>query len=337
MAIKKKTAVIAGGIAAIVLVAGGITAAVLTNSSGHTAEAAAREDATTVSESGAVTFNLTPDQDRIRLDAVPEAVAAIKASGFTPIEAGKLTVVTSPYAAPLGLYADDDATLIGSDPDIAQLIADGLGLELNLQPAAWADWPLGIQSGKYDLITSNVTVTEERKDVYDFATYRQDLLGFYVKSDSAITEISEAKDVAGLRIVVGSGTNQEKILQGWDEENTANGLKAVEFQYFDDDAAATLAVQSGRADATFGPNATAAYKAAVNGETRVVGTLNGGYPANAAIAAGTKKGNGLIEAVGIVLNAAIDGGEYGEVLARWSLTSEAVEKSEVNPAGLPRS
>ena len=203
MAIKKKTAVIAGGIAAIVLVAGGITAAVLANSSEPPAEAAAK-DATTVSASGAVEFNLTPDQDRIRLDEVPEAVAAIKASGFTPIEAGKLTVVTSPYAAPLSLYADDDATLIGSDTDIAQLIADGLGLELNLQPAAWADWPLGIQSGKYDLITSNVTVTEERKDVYDFATYRQDLLGFYVKSDSDITKISKAEDVAGLRLVVGA-------------------------------------------------------------------------------------------------------------------------------------
>ena len=336
MAIKKKTAVIAGGIAAIALVAGGITAAVLAGGSGNAAVAADAQESTAPA-AGTLTFNLTPDQDRIRLDKVPEAIAAIKASGFTPIEAGKLTVVTSPYAAPLSLYADDDSTLIGSDPDIAQLIADGLGLDLNLQPAAWADWPLGIQSGKYDLITSNVTVTEERKDVYDFATYRDDLLGFYVKSDSPVTTIDEAKDVAGLKIIVGSGTNQEKILQGWDEENTANGLDPVEFQYFDDDAAATLAVQSGRADATFGPNATAAYKSAVNGETRLVGTLNGGYPADAAIAAGTKKGNGLIEAVGIVLNAAIDGGEYGEVLKRWSLTSEAVEKSEVNPAGLPRS
>jgi polar amino acid transport system substrate-binding protein len=96
-------------------------------------------------------------------------------------------------------------------------------------------------------------------------------------------------------------------------------------------------VQSGRADATFGPNATAAYKAAENGKTRLVGTLNGGFPANANIAAGTKKGNGLIEGVSLVLNNAIKGGQYAKVLTRWGLTSEAVTESLVNPPGLPRS
>lgn len=334
MAIKKKTAVLLGGVAAVALVAGGITAAVLGSNSSAEATPA---DSTSGSTAGStIEFNLGPDQDRIRLDEVPEAVAAIEASGFEPIEAGKLTVVVSPYVAPLGLYADDDTTLIGNETDIAQLIADGLGLELNLQPAAWADWPLGIQSGKYDLITSNVTVTEERKDLYDFASYREDLLGFYVKSDSKIEKIAEAKDVAGLKVVVGSGTNQEKILQGWDEENIAGGLDPVQYQYFDDDAAATLAVQSGRADAVFGPNATAAYKAAENGETKLVGTFNGGFPEHANIAAGTLKDNGLIEGVALALNAAIDGGEYGDVLERWGLSSEAVTESEVNPAGLPR-
>jgi polar amino acid transport system substrate-binding protein len=332
---KKKTAVIIGGVAAVALIAGGITAAALSgNSSAEATPAESSTEGTAASET--IAFNLGPDQDRIRLDQVPEAVASIKASGFEPIEAGTLTVVVSPYVAPLGLYADDDTTLIGNETDIAQLIADGLGLELNLQPAAWADWPLGIQSGKYDLITSNVTVTEERKDLYDFASYREDLLGFYVKSDSAINSIEEAKDVAGLKVVVGSGTNQEKILQAWDEENIAAGLDPVAYQYFDDDAAATLAVQSGRADAVFGPNATAAYKAAENGETKLVGTFNGGYPEHANIAAGTAKGNGLIEGVALVLNAAIEGGEYEAVLERWGLTSEAITTSEVNPAGLPR-
>ncbi|PXA71880.1 transporter substrate-binding domain-containing protein [Cryobacterium arcticum] len=336
MAIKKKTAVIIGGVAAVALVAGGITAAVLTGNSSAEATPASETAAVTTASGDTLDFNLGPDQDRIRLDEVPEAVASIEASGFEPIEAGKLTVVVSPYVAPLGLYADDDTTLIGNETDIAQLIADGLGLELNLQPAAWADWPLGIQSGKYDLITSNVTVTEERKDLYDFASYREDLLGFYAKSDSEIDSIEEAKDVAGLKIIVGSGTNQEKILQAWDAENIAAGLDPVEYQYFDDTAAANLALQSGRADANFGPNATAAYAAAETGETKLVGTFNGGYPAHANIAAGTLKGNGLIDGVALVLNAAIDGGEYGEVLERWGLTSEAVTESEVNPAGLPR-
>jgi len=330
MAIKKKTAVIVGGIAAIALVGGGVTALVAANNA-NAPEAAAAE------KSSVVSFNLGPDQDRIRLDAVPEAVASLEASGFQPIEDGKLTVVTSPYAAPLALYADDDTTLIGNEVDLAQLIADGLDLELNIQPAAWADWPLGIQSGKYDLILSNVTVTEERKELYDFASYREDLLGFYVKADSAITSIAAAPDVAGLTIIVGSGTNQEKILQAWDAENVAAGLDPVEYLYFDDTASADLALKSGRADANFGPNATSAYAAAATGETKLVGTVNGGWPETAPIAAATAKGNGLIESVNIALNAAIEGGQYASVLERWGITSEALDSSEINPPGLPKS
>ena len=178
--------------------------------------------------------------------------------------------------------------------------------------------------------------TEARKELFDFATYRQDVLGFYVKSDNPIKAIKEPKDVAGLKIIVGSGTNQEKILEAWDQENKSKGLKAVDFQYIDDDAASDLAIQSGRADVTFGPNATAAYKAATNGQTKLVGIVNGGWPLSANIAVGTKKGNGLVKAYAEVLNGIIANGKYAQVLARWGLTAEKVDKSLVNPPGLPK-
>ena len=120
MAITKKTAAIIAGVAAVAIIGGGITAVAL--GSGGSADASG----TPAAKGDAPAFNLTADQDRVHLDAVPEAVASLKAGGFEPIEAGKLTVVTSPFAAPLALYADDDTTLIGNEVDLAQLIADGL-------------------------------------------------------------------------------------------------------------------------------------------------------------------------------------------------------------------
>ncbi len=334
----KKWGVILGGIVAAAALGGTVAAFA---SGGFRVSDTAEVPPASVrdSTSGGITFDLTARnvEGRPHLDPVPEAVAALAASGFTPVKAGTLTVVHSPYVAPLGLYAEDDtSTLIGSEADFGQLIADGLGLTYTSEAAAWADWPLGIQSGKYDLITSNVTVTEERKDLFDFATYREDVLGFYVRNDSDITSITQAKDVAGLSIIVGSGTNQEKILLDWDAQNQAAGLAPVDFQYYDDQAAATLALQSGRVDATFAPNATSAYTAAINGETKLVGLQNGGYPDTAQIAAGTAKDNGLIEAVNIVLNAAIEQGQYTEILDRWGLGDENVDRSVINPPGLPR-
>ena len=287
---------------------------------------------------GVIKFNLSPEQNRIRAEKNPKAIALL---GKAPklAQGGKLTVAvnaTGGAALPLSGLATDDRTIIGNEPDIAQLVADSFGLELVLVPVAWEDWPLGLRSGKYDAFISNVTVTEERKELFDFATYRQDVLGFYVKSDSSVKAIKEPKDVAGLKIIVGSGTNQEKILIAWDEENKKKGLKAVDFLYFDNESASDLAIQSGRADATFGPNATAAYKAATNGQTKLAGIVNGGWPLTANIAVGTNKGNGLAAAYAEALNGVIANGKYGQVLARWGLAAEKVDKSLVNPPGLPK-
>lgn len=284
-------------------------------------------------------FDLTSanTDERVRIDPIPEAVAALEASGFTPIQAGKLTVAHSAYEPPLGFLAEDDnRTLLGIEPDIAQLVADGLGLEYAPENVAWADWPLGVESGKYDAVISNVTVTEERKDLFDFATHRTDIVAFSVRSDSDIDAIDAAPDVAGLKVSVGSGTNQEKILLDWFAENEQNGLPAGEPVYFEDNAAAQLALASGRIDAIFGPNPTAAYAAAVTGESKVVGTVNGGFPANAEIGVTTAKGNGLIDPVAIVLNTLIADGRYDDALDRWDLSDERVDASRVNPPGLPR-
>jgi polar amino acid transport system substrate-binding protein len=106
--------------------------------------------------------------------------------------------------------------------------------------------------------------------------------------------------------------------------------------YYDDDSASSLALQSGRAGLTFGPNAAAAYKAAVDGKTKQVGTLDGGWPLKAEIAFTTKKGNGLAVAAQSALNKLIQDGTYGKILDRWGLSSEAIAKSELNPQGLPK-
>lgn len=335
MAISKKQGIALGvGIVAVAAVVGTVTAIVLN----RPAEAEAATPATAATEEANTT---TEEIEWFHLDGpVPEAVAALEASGFEPIEAGKLTVAVGAFVPPLSYQPDGTSApgdVAGTEPNLGSLIAEGLGLEYNPQVVAWADWPLGIQSGKYDLITSNVTVTEERKELYDFATYRQDLLGFYVKSDSDIESISEAADIEGLKIIVGSGTNQEQVLLAWNEELEAAGKEPAELQYFDDTAAATLAIQSGRADANFGPNATSAWAARELGDTKLVGIVPGGWPLTAEIAAATAKDNGLIEAVSIVLNSIIADGTYTELLEFWGLDSESVDESLINPPGLPKS
>lgn len=252
-------------------------------------------------------------------------------TGYKFVEPGTLTVAISALnSPPLALLASDNRTRIGSDPDIARLLAGSLGLKLKLVPTAWEDWPLGISSGRYDVALVNIAVTEQRKEKFDFATYRVDSLAFSVKSGSPIKAVSKAEDLAGRRVIVGSGTNQERILLGWNAENEKAGREPAQPVYLTDDASGNLYIQSGRADVFFGPQSVASYKAALNGTTRVVGL----GPKKAYVATTTKKGNGLVFALQAALDGAIKRGEYQQVLARWGEQGEAVAESEVNPPGI---
>ncbi|MFE4110133.1 transporter substrate-binding domain-containing protein [Kosakonia sp. YIM B13611] len=275
-------------------------------------------------------LDLKANEQPITVQRNAAAIAKIPAD-YRFVEPGTLTVAISALnSPPLALVASDNRTRIGSDPDIARLLAQSLGLKLKLVPTAWEDWPLGITSGRYDVALVNIAVTEARKQKFDFATYRADSLAFSVKSSSAIQTIRSAQDLAGRKVIVGSGTNQERILLRWNEENQAAGRPLAQPIYLTDDASGNLYIQSGRADVVFGPQSVAAYKAALNGSTKVVGL----GPKKAWVATTTKKGNGLVYALQAALDGAIARGEYQQVLARWGEQGEAVERSQVNPPGI---
>lgn len=282
-------------------------------------------------------FDLSPEQPgRIHVAADP-ALAAKLPAAFTWAVPGSFTVaVAAAGEPPLGTYATDAATVVGADPDIASLVAEKLGLQLNLVPVAWADWPLGLTSGKYDAVISNVGVTEERKLKFDFSTYRQGLHGFFVVTDSPIKSLREPKDVAGLKIATSSGTIQDRIINEWSKENVAAGLAASDILYYEDTPAALLAIQSGRVDAIFNVNSIFTYQGLKTGAIHQVGTVNAGWPNTTEVGITTRRDSGLAPVLTEALNAVIADGSYARTLERWHLTPEAVETARTNPPGLPK-
>ena len=106
-----------------------------------------------------VVYNITPDQDRIRADKDNALAAAVPAD---IAEDGRLTVATTAGSIPLSFHADDDRTVIGNEVDLAQIVADKLGLELDIQVTSWENWPLKTQSGDFEAVFSNVGVNAEQ-------------------------------------------------------------------------------------------------------------------------------------------------------------------------------
>ncbi|MDV9190872.1 ABC transporter substrate-binding protein [Streptomyces sp. SR27] len=279
-------------------------------------------------------INVGPDQKRVRTAAV-DAIAGKLPEAVR--KRGTLILgVSAKSNPPLTFRATDDKTLIGVELDLAVLVADTLGLKPQFEPVSWENLFVGLDSGKFDAVFSNVTVTEERKDKYDFATYRLDDLAFEAKKGSGWT-VKGPEDVSGKRIAVGSGTNQEKILVDWSRQNEKAGRKGVDIKYYDNTTDYYLALQSGRIDGYLGPNPSVAHHVNSAGQTESVGKFSGaGAGLQGKIAATTKKDSGLVAAYAAAIDHLVENGTYAQVLKRWGLSTEAVTKSEINPPGLPR-
>lgn len=106
------------------------------------------------------------------------------------VEAGKLIMATNASFPPYEYYEGD--TIVGIDAEIAQAIADKLGLELVIDDMEFASIVESVKKGKADIGLAGMTVTDERLEEVDFtvsyATGKQVII---VTEDSAITSVDD--------------------------------------------------------------------------------------------------------------------------------------------------
>lgn len=94
--------------------------------------------------------------------AVPTQAAVIddiRAEGVIRVGLG----VFVPWAFP-----NRDGELIGFEVDVANKLAEDLGVELELVPTAWDAIIPSLVSGQFDVIIGGLTITEERARTVDF-------------------------------------------------------------------------------------------------------------------------------------------------------------------------
>ena len=94
------------------------------------------------------------------------------ASEIKTVNPGTLTVAPSPAFAPYEFYHIDengDAQLSGFDVTLAGVIADKLGLELNIIPMDFDGILMELQSGNVDLGMAGFSPEPERAEVLDFS------------------------------------------------------------------------------------------------------------------------------------------------------------------------
>lgn len=128
-------------------------------------------------------------------------------------EKGKLGVAISPDYAPFEFKAlvDGKDTIVGADVELAQAIADELGVELELSPMSFDNVLLSLKSGKADLAISGLSYTQERAKVYDFSdAYYTTENAFLIKA-SAADSLTDLAKLAGQQVAVQKGTIEESL------------------------------------------------------------------------------------------------------------------------------
>ncbi|MBE7066233.1 MAG: transporter substrate-binding domain-containing protein [Ruminococcaceae bacterium] len=133
--------------------------------------------------------------------AEKQSVDAIK-------KAGVLTMYTNAEFPPFEYMKGTEVK--GVDVDIAQAIADKLGVELEIKNVKFDTIIGSIQSGKGSIGAAGITVTEERKESVDFSIeYTTSKQYIIVPTDSTVAKI---EDLAGMKIGVQLGTTGDFII-----------------------------------------------------------------------------------------------------------------------------
>ena len=114
-------------------------------------------------------------------------LAGCGANKSMTLEKGKLIMSTNAAFPPYEM-TDDAGNYIGIDVEVAQAIADKLGLELVIDNMEFTAALEAAQKGKSDMVMAGVTVNEDRLAVMDFSdSYATGIQVVIVKEGSDVT------------------------------------------------------------------------------------------------------------------------------------------------------
>jgi len=151
--------------------------------------------------------------------------------------AGKIRVAVA-IGVPLFAYLDDSLKPTGSDIETARLIAEDLGVELELLEITNAARVPTIQTRKADILVANLTITPQRLEVVDFSRPYATL--DIIVAGPKGSNIKSYADLAGKRIGVTRATTNDTII--------TREAPNAEIVRFEDDATLITAVASGQVD-----------------------------------------------------------------------------------------
>jgi polar amino acid transport system substrate-binding protein len=136
-------------------------------------------------------------------------------------EAGELVLLTNSEYPPFE-FKNAGGEVVGLDINLAQAIADELGVKLTIIDEDFDTLIDTLVGGRGDLIISGLTITPEREQIIDFSIpYEEKQQDMIV---SVYSDILSLDDLAGKKVAAQEGSTSEMVLLG--EMNNSDGALA---------------------------------------------------------------------------------------------------------------
>ncbi|MFI3237599.1 MAG: transporter substrate-binding domain-containing protein [Lachnospiraceae bacterium] len=196
-------------------------------------------------------------EEAVEEEAVEEVAADVQAI----IDAGVLRVGVKNNVVGFGNQDTLTGEYAGLEIELAAMIAEELGVEVEYTTVTAATRSELLDSGDIDCVLATFTITDERRESWDFTTpYYTDAVTVLVEDASGITTLADLVDVT---IGVSSGSTSAKSVveamvaaglideASYDAEtfDAATWTELVSFRQYDDYPSISTALSAGEVDA----------------------------------------------------------------------------------------
>lgn len=124
---------------------------------------------------------------------------------------GKLVLATGDYR-PFEYHDEKTNEMVGYDIDLANIIAKKIGVPLEVKEMQFTSLIPTLQNGQADLVIAAMYITDQRKEVVDFADPYMDT-GMVLVTRANDTAIKSTNDLNGKVVGVKTGATSEKVAQ----------------------------------------------------------------------------------------------------------------------------
>lgn len=225
---------------------------------------------------------------------------------------GKLVLATGNYR-PFEYHDEQSNKIVGYDIDLAEAIAKKIGVPLEVKEMQFTSLIPTLQNGQADLVIAAMYITDQRKEVVDFADPYMDT-GMVLVVNSGDTTIKSVNDLNGKVVGVKTGATSEKVAQDLKDKGVNITIKS-----YKETVDYLLDMENGRLDASINDLLNQLEYNKTHPNVKIVGEPFTKASLGIAVKKGDKE---LADLVNGVLKDMKQNGEADKLYQKWLLGSK---------------